>query len=651
MPYASTSDLPDSVKAMPTHAQEIYRTAFNAAYAEYKDRSNQEALAHATAWTAVKKQYKKQGDKWVAKEAKKDMTPYVPMAVKFADEEAGIVESIAAPFDGPFDGQDIHGEHFSKNTDFCLDLLESRPAMWQHGLDPTIKAEIIGKDIAWEVRDVGLWVQTQLNKSSRYWEGIKALIKAGKVYRSTMAIPHLKKVAKDGEILVWPWVETTFTVTPANYYATVGALKAIEDLEAMGIKALPPELAIPAEVQELYFKIAEKEGAPKSPPKGYPTDPKLYGDPKNFKYPLDEKHINAAVSYFNHDGMQKKGGYSDAEWATIGKRIAAAANKLIGPGHSFSAGKIVTKEAKTMEKDSKAVKADVTPPEEGEPKTTDLEEAAEQVEQDPPVDDPGVSQGMAPETHVAPTDQAQTDGTKAVTPPPVAPVVDPTPAAPEAAKDGLSTNDIREALYAALQQKYSAPWGPGAQHCFISDVFNDGTFVFGIGDAIYRMGYTAEGEAVTLTSEPVQVIRRTVYDPAPVTATGKAVEPAEAAKATDTPKPADQPAEAIKSAPADGNQLKAIVEEAVAPFAERIAVLEKQPAEGGPMRRLVRPEGVKGAYNPHIQDTPVDESVAALEALLKDPTAPPAVKSWAGERLAGQEMRNILNKGPQPLSK
>ena len=73
MPYDTLADLPDAVKKMPTHAQEIYQKAFNSAFEQYKDRGNQqEALAHATAWAAVETQYKKQNGRWVAKESRRE---------------------------------------------------------------------------------------------------------------------------------------------------------------------------------------------------------------------------------------------------------------------------------------------------------------------------------------------------------------------------------------------------------------------------------------------------------------------------------------------------------------------------------------------------------------------------------------------------
>lgn len=67
MPYKKNSDLPDSVKNhLPSHAQDIYREAFNHALQQYKDR--EEEAAHKVAWAAVKKKYQKDKDgKWKSK--------------------------------------------------------------------------------------------------------------------------------------------------------------------------------------------------------------------------------------------------------------------------------------------------------------------------------------------------------------------------------------------------------------------------------------------------------------------------------------------------------------------------------------------------------------------------------------------------------
>ena len=75
MPYKVNSDLPESVQnVLPSHAQAIYREAFNSAYDEYKsprDRkgdASREETAHRVAWAAVKQKYEKSADdKWHAK--------------------------------------------------------------------------------------------------------------------------------------------------------------------------------------------------------------------------------------------------------------------------------------------------------------------------------------------------------------------------------------------------------------------------------------------------------------------------------------------------------------------------------------------------------------------------------------------------------
>jgi cation transport regulator len=72
MPYPSADDLPEPVRAhLPRHAQEIYRAAFNNAWAEYADegQARQEESAHRVAWAAVKRRYRKAGDVWVERQA------------------------------------------------------------------------------------------------------------------------------------------------------------------------------------------------------------------------------------------------------------------------------------------------------------------------------------------------------------------------------------------------------------------------------------------------------------------------------------------------------------------------------------------------------------------------------------------------------
>ena len=75
MPYRTDAELPNSVKDnLPTHAQDIYREAFNNALQEYQDVSKRhgneslEEVAHKVAWAAVKQKYEKVGNEWRIKD-------------------------------------------------------------------------------------------------------------------------------------------------------------------------------------------------------------------------------------------------------------------------------------------------------------------------------------------------------------------------------------------------------------------------------------------------------------------------------------------------------------------------------------------------------------------------------------------------------
>jgi cation transport regulator len=65
MPYLTTEDLPESVRRhLPSHAQDIYLSAFNNAWRAHIDDPDREAIVHRIAWAAVKRRYRKQGEDW-----------------------------------------------------------------------------------------------------------------------------------------------------------------------------------------------------------------------------------------------------------------------------------------------------------------------------------------------------------------------------------------------------------------------------------------------------------------------------------------------------------------------------------------------------------------------------------------------------------
>ncbi len=74
MPYQRNADLPPGVRNhLPPHAQDIYRAAFNNAWEQYASPNtrrmggSRDDVARRVAWAAVKKIYKKHGDKWLVR--------------------------------------------------------------------------------------------------------------------------------------------------------------------------------------------------------------------------------------------------------------------------------------------------------------------------------------------------------------------------------------------------------------------------------------------------------------------------------------------------------------------------------------------------------------------------------------------------------
>jgi len=66
MPYASNADLPENLqRILPEHAQDIYREAFNHAFAAHRNDPRQEEAAHRIAWAAVKRSYVQVEDRWM----------------------------------------------------------------------------------------------------------------------------------------------------------------------------------------------------------------------------------------------------------------------------------------------------------------------------------------------------------------------------------------------------------------------------------------------------------------------------------------------------------------------------------------------------------------------------------------------------------
>jgi hypothetical protein len=148
---------------------------------------------------------------------------------------------LAIPFGGPFEGKDLDGEFFSKRTDIKPDWFDRRPLVWHHNLDRNMKADpVLGDADDLELTDEGWWTTVWLNRSHEYWAQVDQLLRAGKIYGSSGSLPNFVRTDhKTGEILVWPYVEQTFTPTPSNFYSVVVAAKAVDHFDEAGIGLSP----------------------------------------------------------------------------------------------------------------------------------------------------------------------------------------------------------------------------------------------------------------------------------------------------------------------------------------------------------------------------------------------------------------------------
>lgn len=152
-------------------------------------------------------------------------------SVKFAAGSDSILEGLAIPYGGPFNGRDLDGEFFTKDTNFCLDWFPVRPLIYDHGLDPTIKTAVVGQTVDVMPQDDGIWARVQLDVRNRYLRAIQDLVQKSALGFSSGAMSHLVRVDdKTGEIKQWPWVELSTTPTPANPDAIVYTVKSWAEL-------------------------------------------------------------------------------------------------------------------------------------------------------------------------------------------------------------------------------------------------------------------------------------------------------------------------------------------------------------------------------------------------------------------------------------
>ena len=312
-------------------------------------------------------------------------------AVKFLDEEAGIIEGLGIPYGGPVrkslaePGKDIQGEYFSSKTDFTSPNYDGRvksmPELYHHGLDPDVKDEPIGQVLESEDRPEGKWVKVQLDKASKYYAGIKELVKRGALLFSSGAEPSGVKKAEDGFIEKWPWKEMSLTPGAANPMQPMPSIKSLteEALKALS-EPQPPEGVDPAEWEMGMKEEREHDDVTGGDPAKVAqiVSAHLKEDPKYYT------KLNAAMNKQEVKGMKNPTAPTAEQKPEVKKTIKCVCGKAVElPPEVIQALTALKESVETI---------------------LGGQEAEAQPEGDKPANpsEPGVGQGMAPENHVEP---------------------------------------------------------------------------------------------------------------------------------------------------------------------------------------------------------------------------------------------------------
>jgi HK97 family phage prohead protease len=251
----------------------------------------------------------------------------------------------------------------------------------------------VGRVVAWKALpdEKKIWVRVYVSATpdgqsvlQKIKEGIlRGFSIAGQVLSSTFKHVGDEAVRVLEKIRIH---ELSIVDNPANPLARITLVKANYDVDSDPVEEEPPlikELIFgsPDEFDDLDEEMAKrmtdeekarleevlrargrkvgisrKEGEPLTPPKGYPKDPRLYADPANWSWPVDNPgRARAAIAYYN--AGKGRDVYTDAEWKRLGRRIARMAGKILDRRYRLEGDRIVSDEEKVLKALSDAISA------------------------------------------------------------------------------------------------------------------------------------------------------------------------------------------------------------------------------------------------------------------------------------------------------
>jgi phage I-like protein/cation transport regulator ChaB len=316
--YKNISELPDAIKTLPEHAQQIFMAAFNSAFKQY---GGDEEKCFAVAWAAVKNKYEKKNDEWVKIQENKAYAIILKEISGDAPSEFQLLPQgrIEIEGDGPAYIDDesarlILAYHNHRGNDMVID--------YEHQTLKDVEAPAAGwiKKIVDRGKD-GIWAVVDWTKRARDY----LVSREYRFFSPVIAIrPSDRKVI------------AILNVALTNF-------PKINNLKPIIAKLSLDEAREEQERRSKKYGIAVKEGGRVAKPSEWESvDDDQFLDPVNYRYPCpDADQTRAAAAYWGRPDNQAQ--YSSEERSIINKRLERFKEK-------FKVGKYAEqrKEAKIM---------------------------------------------------------------------------------------------------------------------------------------------------------------------------------------------------------------------------------------------------------------------------------------------------------------
>lgn len=140
----------------------------------------------------------------------------IPSAIRAV--EGDVYQCYGMLFGDP-EHRDAYGTWFDSNTEYCLDWYETLPWLYHHTHNRFIGTRKIGDWTERGIDDKGVFFKGELDLRQEYLDEVKLLLDDEQIlFPSSGTLAYAASPPQeDGYIAVWPIVELTSTVAPADF--------------------------------------------------------------------------------------------------------------------------------------------------------------------------------------------------------------------------------------------------------------------------------------------------------------------------------------------------------------------------------------------------------------------------------------------------